>query len=209
MFDCPFCRSPVVWDNSVVLASLQQRVDAKDPQAIKFLGDLYYGGGYGLEKDLPRAIELWTEAAELGSAEAHFNLGVVHERGGEGVMKSRVKGIRHLEAAAMKGHAVSRFNLGLHEYTDGNYDRALRHFMISAKMGHKDSLELAAGVVAAGVGTDEQYDEALDEYQAAVEETKSPERDYAAKNSHSSNGNSDHMISLGPHQLGHSYFQRK
>ena len=41
----------------------------------------------------------------------------------------------------MQGHVESRHNLGCYEGEKGNYDRAVRHFLISAKMGHKDSVE--------------------------------------------------------------------
>ncbi|EJK48311.1 hypothetical protein THAOC_32904 [Thalassiosira oceanica] len=176
MYDCPFCRTPIVWDNSVVLAELQKRVDAKDPYAINLLASQNYGGGYGLEKV------------------------------GAGVAKSKAKGLRHFEAAAMQGHALSRFNLGLHEFLDGNCGRALRHFMISAKMGHSDSINAFRDPECCA--TREQYDEGLKGYLAAVEETKSPERDHAAK-MNAEYGGSDNMISLGPHQIAHSYFKRK
>ena len=71
MFDCPFCRSPRSNDDESHLALVQKRVDAKDPEAIAFLADKHYFGLLGLEKDVPRAIELWTEAAERGLTDAH------------------------------------------------------------------------------------------------------------------------------------------
>ena len=70
MIDCPFCRTPAGGDK---LAMVRKRVDAKDPAAIKFLGNQYYHGNSGVKKDVMRAIELWTEAAELGSTGAHFD----------------------------------------------------------------------------------------------------------------------------------------
>ena len=85
MDDCPFCRTPIQEDDDAALALVQMRVGAKDPVAIQFLGSQYYHGKCGLERNVPRAIELWTEAAELGSTEAQFILGNKYNEG-EGVI---------------------------------------------------------------------------------------------------------------------------
>jgi len=68
----------------------------------------------------------------------------------------------------------------------GNYDRSVRHFMISAKMGENNSLEMIKNILMGGMATKEQqyatkeqYAEALKGYQDAVEETKSRDRDEA------------------------------
>ena len=54
---------------------IQARVEKKDPQAICDLGEQYAQGFLGLQKDMIKAVELFTEAAELGSVPALFNLG--------------------------------------------------------------------------------------------------------------------------------------
>ena len=68
---CPFCRTPHPADEASQLAMIQKRVDKGDAVAIYHLGQKHYHGSLGLAKDVPRAIELWTEAAELGSLDAH------------------------------------------------------------------------------------------------------------------------------------------
>ena len=180
MFDCPFCRTPIQYqeDNDLALALLQKRVDAEDPATISHLGDLMAGGGYGVEKNVPRAIELWTEAAELGSIEAHFNLGNRYSNG-EGVKQDMAKSAQHWEKAAMKGHAEARCNLGNHECRNGNYERAVRHYLIAAKMGETNALDNVKDMFINGIAAKEQYAEALKAYQESVGETKSPERDEA------------------------------
>ena len=72
---CPFCRTPFVKDDASLLAMIQKRADKGDAEATKVLGDEYYHGELGLAKDIHRAVELWTEAAKLGSLNAHHNLG--------------------------------------------------------------------------------------------------------------------------------------
>ncbi|EJK48181.1 hypothetical protein THAOC_33047 [Thalassiosira oceanica] len=68
---CPFCRTPIPADDASVLAMIQKRVDKGDAAAVAHLGDKHYYGELGLTKDVPRAVELWTEAAELGSLDAY------------------------------------------------------------------------------------------------------------------------------------------
>ena len=50
MNDCPFCRTSIN-GRCRALASVQKRVDAKDPVAIDFLAGKYYFGEMGLEKN--------------------------------------------------------------------------------------------------------------------------------------------------------------
>ena len=157
---------------------IQARVDKKDPDAIKFLGDQYLHGQLGLEKDASRAFELWTEAAVLGSVDAYFQLGHAYEDG-HGVEQDVAKGIHFYEKAAILGHSMARHNLGWLEYNNGNYDRAVRHLLISAKMGYTNSLEGIKNLFTRGNATKTQFAEALKGYQDAMEEMKSPDREEA------------------------------
>ena len=163
-----------------MLAMIQKRVDKGDGEAINFLGVKYYHGQLGLAKDVPRAIELWTEAADLGSIDAHCQLGHVHYTG-IGVKQDKSKGICHWQQAAMQGHVECRYNLGCAEYKAGNYKLALQHYMISAKMGYEKSLNCIKQMFKDGHATKAQYTEALLGYQDAVEEMKSPQREEAKK----------------------------
>jgi len=87
MWRCAFCRTDttLALDSSDVgelwLACIQNRVDANDPKATELLADGYYFGDYGLQPDIPRAIELWTEAARLGDLSAHCKLGYRYCKG--------------------------------------------------------------------------------------------------------------------------------
>ena len=175
MFDCAFCRTPYPKDDAHRLAMIHARVAKKDPDAINFLGHKYYQGDLGLQKDKRKAVELWTEAAELGSVHAFFNLGVDHYYG-RGVQQDMAKAIHFHEKAAMQGHVDSRHILGCIEGQEGNYDRAVRHHLISAKMGDEDSLGTIKRAFMDGIASKEQYAEALRGYQQAVEEIKSNDR---------------------------------
>ena len=70
--------------------------------------------------------------------------------------------------------------VGLVELDNRECDRAVRHFLISAKMGLKDSLDEIKDLFAKGLATKAQYMESLKGYQQALEEMKSPDRDEEA-----------------------------
>ena len=126
------------------------------------------------------AVKLWLEAAELGSIQALYNLGVAHESG-DGVQEDKKKAAQFWSKAAMQGDVKSRQNLGYLEHEKGNHYRAVRHYLISAKLGDERSLETIKKMFMAGIATKEQYTEALVGYQDAVEEMKSRDRDEAKR----------------------------
>ncbi|EJK60117.1 hypothetical protein THAOC_19591, partial [Thalassiosira oceanica] len=144
---------------AAALALIQKRVDAKDPVATQRLACAYYDGDYGLQQDVPRAVELWTEAARLGDLDAHGMLGCIYWR--KGVQQDVARGIRHWERAAIQGHPESRQALGAHEYGNGNKKLAVQHWMISTKMGFEGSLNKIKGMFMKGLATKAQYAEAL------------------------------------------------
>ena len=180
MQDCAFCRAPPADNDADTLAMVQARVAKKDPTAIHDLGLKYYHGSLGLQKDMRRAAVLWKEAAELGSIEALYNLGHAY-RHGEGVEKDTTKAVELWTKAAMQGHVFARNNLGSIEGRKENYGRAVRHYLISAKMGFNASIENIKNMFMDGLATKEQYAEALRGYHDAVEEMKSHDRDEALR----------------------------
>ena len=122
-----------------------------------------------MQKDMTRAVELWEEAAELGSVDALYNLGVAYYYG-NGIQEDKAKAVQLYEKAATQGHAESRHSLGCDEGKKGNHNRAVRRMLISAKMGHKDSVENIKKIFMVGFATKDQYAEALKGYQDAMEE---------------------------------------
>ena len=163
------------------LAMIQARVSKKDPAAIKHLGDKYYFGELGLEKDAKKAFELYAEAAELGSIDALCNLGNAYYHG-DGVQEDKNKAAEYYEKAAMHGHVECRQILGCHEAEKGDQDRTVKHFLISAKVGKKDSIDAIKEMFTMGLAAKEQHAEALKGYQDAVEEMNSHSRDEAKIN---------------------------
>jgi len=177
---CPFCRTPTPRDDASALAMIQKRVSNGDADAIYHLGSKYFHGEFGLTKDVPRAIELWTEAAELGSAEAHYDLGDTYYYG-DGVQEDKPRGVRHWQTAAMEGHVSSRHCLGTVELRNGNHELAVQHWMISAKVGFQRSLNGIKEMFVKGHATKAQYAEALRGFGDAAEEMKSYQREEAKR----------------------------
>jgi len=69
--------------------------------------------------------------------------------------------------------------LGFLEYNNGNHELAVQHWMISAKLGCEQSLNVIKKMVMEGDATKAHYAEALGGYQNALKETKSPQREEA------------------------------
>ena len=72
-------------------------------------------------------------------------------------------------------------NLGCEEYHNCRYERARKHFIIAANLGHHDSLKCVKDLYADGHARKEDYAGALRGYQAAVEAAKSAERETAER----------------------------
>mmetsp|Transcript_36016 Transcript_36016/g.80965 ORF Transcript_36016/g.80965 Transcript_36016/m.80965 type:complete len:200 (-) Transcript_36016:42-641(-) len=177
MRDCPFCRAPTPKEEQV-LAMIRKRVAAGDPMATWYLGAQHEHGEFGLDKDVSGAVELHERAADLGVSAAHFNIGVMYMMGTE-VEEDMDKAFRHYETAAMYGHVDARHNLGCEEYYAGNYELALQHFLVSAKLGDDHSLAMVKKKFMGGLATKADYASALRGYQNAIEEMSSPDRDEA------------------------------
>ena len=114
----------------------------------------------------------------MGDADAHYKLSVMYLKG-ERVEMDDEKFAYHSEEAAIRGHPVSRHNLGVREWENGNFERAKKHWIIAANLGCNDSPKMVMKLYTDGHASKEDYADALRSYQAAVEATKSPQRDEA------------------------------
>ena len=172
---CPFCRNVVPDTQEEVDKNMKKRVDVSDPIAMRELGkELYFKGNY------EGAFTYWKKAAELGDSPAHYELSLSYQKG-EGVEKDENKERYHLEEAAIAGHPHARFNLGRYEERNGRNDRAVNHFIIAANLGIDESIKLLKEYYKRGLVSKEDFAAALRAHYAAVEATKSPQREAAAK----------------------------
>ena len=177
---CPFCRTPPPASNEDNVERLKVRMETEDPEAVYAIGLYYSRGLRGVKQDHTRAFELWHQAAELGCSEAYCNIGYAYDHG-EGVEVDYKKAVHYYELAAMAGDVESRHNLGNNEVRAGNFDRALKHYMIAASAGLSDSLEMIKQMYKNGDATKDDYMTALRLYQEYLVGIKSRQRDEAAE----------------------------
>jgi TPR repeat protein len=150
-----------------------KRAKANDPVALCQLGNRCDEEG-----DFEGAFQYWKKAAELGSAESHHNLSLMYHAG-QGVEKDEKKKIYHLEEAAIGGHPIARNNLSVIEQYRHRIDRAVKHLIIAAKLGFDEGLEGVKKGFAQGFVSKEDFEAALRGHQAAVDATKSEQREKA------------------------------
>ncbi len=168
---CPFCRE--VADNDENEKRMMKRVKANDPAAMRQMGIEHYKRG-----DYDSALECWTKAANLGDLDAHYDLGLIYGFG-EGVEKDMKKAVYYWEKAAIGGHPYARHNLGCYEEEHVNMERAVKHFIIAANLGFEDSMKALWKHYSHGDITKEALDATLRTHQAAIDATKSAQRDAA------------------------------
>ncbi|KAL3775893.1 hypothetical protein ACHAWO_012911 [Cyclotella atomus] len=120
-----------------------------NPYVVGFGAQCHFNGEKGFSKDIPRAIELFNKAGELGHEMSYYNLGQIYRNGQGGVDVDLKK-----ENLTMKN--LPSWDRLMREGKARNFERAFRHLTISAKAGHKESLDiLKAGFKEGRVRKDE------------------------------------------------------
>jgi hypothetical protein len=170
--NCPFCREPLPDDKELDKRHME-RVKANDPAALSEMGTRRYHEG-----DYDIAFEYWTKAAELGDVGAHYQLADSYHEG-DVVERDMEKKVYHYEMAAIGGHPTARHILAADEHENGNIERSLKHLLIAANLGHEDSMKYLWKHYSAGNITKEELETTLRTHQAAIDATKSPQREAA------------------------------
>jgi tetratricopeptide (TPR) repeat protein len=170
---CPFCRHPTPKTQEEAGMTAKNRIEANDPVAMCQMGKLRYEEG-----NFKSAVEYFSKAAELGDTMAHYELSLLY-REGKVVEKDKKKEMYHLEQAAIGGHPDARHNLGCEEWDNCRHERAVKHFVIAAKLGYNDSADALKEGFKRGYVSKEELAAALRGHQAAVDATKSPQREVA------------------------------
>lgn len=102
------------------------------------------GGGYQsyLKGDYEAAYDEWRPLAELGDAEAQYNLGVMYDEGA-GVDHDLARAAAWYRKAAEQGFLDAQTNLGLMYYhgqgVPRNYREALKWFRLAAEQGDQEA----------------------------------------------------------------------
>jgi len=171
---CPLCATKTSQREEDIHMNKMKRAEANDPFAVMEIGrELYRKGCYD------NAFEYLSKAAVLGDAMAHYHLSLMYRKG-EGVEKDMGKELYHLEEAAIAGHPDARYNLAGYEDRNGSIERSVKHYIIAAKLGHDESIQMLKKCYVDGKAEKDDFAAALRGHQAAVDATKSPQREEAA-----------------------------
>ena len=171
---CPFCRTPMPTTVEDI-KRLKKRMEVGDTLAFFSMGNYYDRGECGLPQNSAKAIEFWRKAGKHG----YNNIGQAYDYG-EGVERDEKMASHYYKLAAMEGIVIARHNLGATEKNAGNYDRALKHYMIAVRGGDTDSVKAIQRMYKDGHVAKDDYANALQSHQAYLNEIKSDQRDKAA-----------------------------
>ena len=172
---CPFCRTPPPTTVEEAIERRKKRMKVGDEHAFFIMGCAYSCGRYGLPQNSTKALELWHKSGKFG----YNNIGKAYKYG-DGMERNEDMARHYFELAAMEGNVTARYNLGGSEKNSGNYDRALKHFMIAVRGGDTDSVKTIQRMYKDGQVTKDHYANALRSHQAYLNEIKSEQRDKAA-----------------------------
>jgi len=176
---CAFCRTPPPSLDEEQIKRLKKLMEKGNGDAFAMFAGYYEQGICGMPQDYEKAHKLLLKSGELGCASGYYNLGVAYDEG-RGVEVNMKKAKYYWELAAMNGSVNARHNLGSVEGESGNYQRALKHMMISARAGHEGSLGAVKVCFLNRMITKDRYENVLRAYQQRRDELKSDARDKAA-----------------------------
>jgi TPR repeat protein len=100
----------VAW-TGMPIDELRQRAQAHEVPAMEELGRRLIAGT-GVPRDLPTGVAWFQRAAEAGSPEAEFNVGVMYDRG-FGIERNAEKAVEWYRKAVAAGVAPAKHNLAL------------------------------------------------------------------------------------------------
>lgn len=172
---CPFCRELAPGTDEEIDKNVLKRIKAGDPVAMRRKGfDARMAGNYSV------ALEYLMKAAKMGDAEAHMQLGYMYDSLSSCPYLDMKKAMHHYEEAAIGGHPGARNNLAAIE--NNIYfreERAVKHFIIAASLGCDMSLATLQNLYKHGRVKKEDLAAAYRAHHAAVEATKSSQREEA------------------------------
>jgi len=183
---CAFCRvepseipPEAIGDQNDLFIRLKKRMSAGDAEAFRHLGEIYSDGMHGFphNQNATKAFELFSKSADLGSMWGRYNLALAYADG-EGVGTDLVKAKYHYELAAIGGNDYARYNLGIIDFQNGNFDRAMKHWMISAMRGLDEPLENLKKNYIKGYLSKDDLEKALLAHKASQDDMKSEHRDW-------------------------------
>ncbi|KAK3749319.1 hypothetical protein QZH41_020098, partial [Actinostola sp. cb2023] len=116
------------------------------------LGDMYWYGKKGFDRDLNEALKFYKMNAELGKPEGLFNLGISKLKG-QGIEKNETEAFELISMAAEKDFPPALNALGFIEINfRSNYSGAVMYFKRAADKGDRDGLNNLGIAIDSGWG---------------------------------------------------------
>ena len=170
--ECAETQAPASTPQSTSTTSSSSTPKPKQVSAAELVTQAknYHYGRNGVAKNLQKAAELYTQAANMGDAEAQHELGNCYALG-YGVAKDYKQAVHWYTQAANQGYAAAQYMLGEGYYNGSivaqNKARALEWHKKAANQGYPLSQYKLANQYYKGEGTFQSYKLALHWYKKA------------------------------------------
>ncbi|KAL7554595.1 hypothetical protein ACHAWF_018085 [Thalassiosira exigua] len=199
--DCPYCGVPCFDTDAEAIERLDKLLekDPNDGHALHFLAFQYANGNMGLPQDMELANDLWIKAGtELGFVDALNSLAnsLYLPRGG--FERNREMAHYYYQLAAMKGHMQARYNAGVYEEESGSMERAVKHYVISAKGGFDPAESKLRQLSMSGHVSKEELDDALAGYKKYQDEVLTDDRRSANRSFQEEEKRSSRVLVIQP-----------
>lgn len=133
--------------------------------AMNVLG-MAYLQGFGVEKNIDKAISWWKLAAQNGYAYAYHNLGMLYKNGKLGIKQDFVQACSYFKKGAIANSKVCCYNYGFMLYKGlgchQSYEEAISYFLKAAAEKHSPSLYMLGLCYRNGYGVEK--DEEMGRY---------------------------------------------
>lgn len=159
-------------DMDAALALNQAAVEAGYLGGYHNLGN-HYRRGDAVERDLVKALELFTYAAERGHPEDAYNVGVLYRDGDGGVTKSFEEALKWFDRAAQQYYPSAFDKLGLMaqkgEAQPIDQEKAVAYFARGVELGDSSAMVNLATAYRKGEGVAVDHDKSFTLYRQAAQ----------------------------------------
>ncbi|MFT3742328.1 MAG: SEL1-like repeat protein [Gammaproteobacteria bacterium] len=124
--------------------------------------------GAGVEQNIPKALDLYHEAAEAGHVKAAMQLADYYEHGKHGLKKDSDKAAGYYAIAAAGDEPTASFKLGLY-YLESDNEKAVTLFWHAGKLGHAEADYYLAICYEKGAGVEKDFEQAMQYYIRSAE----------------------------------------
>jgi len=137
-----------------------------------FLLAWIFDNSLGVPYNVPVALTLYQQAAEMGHSTAQYNLACTYDRGEE-VPRDVSKAIEWYEKAIAQGYKEAQFNLGFiyahDDHVERDYSRAAKLYTLAASQGDSDAEAFLGECYISGQGVEKDLEKGVALYRKAAE----------------------------------------